>query len=103
MGGGSPEEQSRRTQEQIVVEKVISTVDEEVFVAVRQHGWMCTEKGLWLACESAGDSTGGRAHSPTAMLFFFFLEIFFGLLDVVSLPVVETQKSQKERERRRPS
>ena len=21
-------------------------VDEEVFVAVRQHGWMCTEKGL---------------------------------------------------------
>ena len=38
-----------------------------VFVAVRQHGRMFTEKGLRLACESAGDSTGGRAHS-TAML-----------------------------------
>ena len=37
-GEGAPEEPSRRTQEQIVVEEVISTVDEEVFVAVRQHG-----------------------------------------------------------------
>ena len=43
---GGPEEQRRRTQEQIVAEEVISTVDEEVFMAVRQHGWMCTEKGL---------------------------------------------------------
>ena len=64
MGGGGPEAQSRRTQEQIVAEDVTSTVDEWVFVAARQHGWMCTEKWLWLACESAGDSTGGRAHSP---------------------------------------
>ena len=61
MGGGAPEEQSRRTQEQIVVEEVISTVGEEVFIAVRQHGWMCTKKELRLACESAGDSTSGRA------------------------------------------
>ena len=49
---------SRRTQEQIVVEEVISTVGEEGFVAVRQHGW--------LPRECAGDSTGGRRE------FFFF-------------------------------
>ena len=42
--GRAPEEQSRRTQEQIVAEEVITT-DEEVPVAVRQHGWMCTENG----------------------------------------------------------
>ena len=48
MGGGAPEELGRRTQEQIVVEEVISTVDEKIFVSVRQHGRMCTETGLWL-------------------------------------------------------
>ena len=48
---GAPEEQSRRTQEQSVAEDIIFTVDEEVFVA--------------------GDSTGGRAHSSTAMQCFF--------------------------------
>ena len=42
-----PEEQSRGIQEQTVAEEV-STVDEEVSVAVR-HGRMCTGKGLWLA------------------------------------------------------
>ena len=40
------------------------------FVANRQLGRMCTKKELWLDCESAADSTGGRAHSPTAMLWF---------------------------------
>ena len=29
------------------------------------------EKELWLACQSTGNSTGGRAHGPTAMLSFF--------------------------------
>ena len=43
-----------------------------VFVAVRQHRWMCTEKELLLACESAGNSKGGRAHSFTGMLCFSF-------------------------------
>ena len=40
--------------------------------------------------ERAGDSTGGRAHGSTALWFFSF-----ELLDVVSLPVVETQKSRR--------
>ena len=40
------------------------------FVAVRHRERMCTEKELWLASESAGNSTGGRAHSSTAMLWF---------------------------------
>ena len=31
MAGGAPEEQGRRSREQIVAEEVISTVDEEVF------------------------------------------------------------------------
>ena len=44
-------------------------------MAVRQHGRMCTKKELCLACESAGDSTGGRAHSPTAVLWFFLFWI----------------------------
>ena len=34
------------------------------FVAVRQHGWMCAQKRLWFACESAGNSIGGRATAP---------------------------------------
>ena len=59
-------------------------------MAERQHGRMCTEKGLCLACESAGDSTGGRAHSPTAMLWVSYS----GEFDVVSLPTAERQKSQ---------
>ena len=29
------------TEEQIVAEEISSTIDEEDFVAVRQHGWMC--------------------------------------------------------------
>ena len=78
---GAPEEQGRGIQEYVVAEEVISAVDEEVFVAVRQHGRMGTEKGLWLACESAGDSTGGRAHSSTAKLcFFFFLDSLMSAL-----------------------
>ena len=40
-------------------------------MAERQLGRMCTKKELSLACESAGDSTGGRAHGPTATLCFF--------------------------------
>ena len=46
----------------------------------RDCGWPAT---------AAGDSAGGRAHSPTAML------CFFGVFDVISLLVVETQKSQR--------
>ena len=53
------------------------------FVAVRQHGWMCTEKELWLTCEITCDSTGGRAHSFTAMLSFFICD------RLMSSPVVE--------------
>ena len=42
------------------------------------------KKELWLACQSIGDSTGGRAHGPTAMLcvFFFFLN---GLISTLFL------------------
>ena len=28
-------------------------------------GGVKDEKGLWLACQSTADSTGGGAHSPT--------------------------------------
>ena len=74
--GGASEEQSR-----------ISTVDEKVFVAVRQHGWMCAQKRLWFACESAGNSTGGRAHDVTTVLCFVLLN------SVMSARlIVETQK-----------
>ena len=38
---GTPEERGRGIQEHILAEKVISAVDEEVFVAERQHGRMC--------------------------------------------------------------
>ena len=76
--GGEAEGQSR-----------ISTVDEDVFVAVQQRGWMCTEKELWLACGSAGNITCGRAHSPTGMLWFLLLNSLMS-----SLRIVETQKSQ---------
>ena len=44
--GGAREEQSR-----------IATVDEEVLAAVRQHGWTCAQKGLWLGCESTCANT----------------------------------------------
>ena len=37
-------------------------------------GGVKEEKGLWLACQSTGNSTGGRAHGLTAMLFFFSFE-----------------------------
>ena len=95
MGGRAPEEQSRGTQEEIVAEEVISTVDEEVFVAMRRYGRMCTEKELWLACESAGDSTGGRAHSPTAMLCFFKLDsLMSSLLLSVILATLTQQGSE---------
>ena len=63
--GGAPEEQSQGTQEQIVAEEVICTVDEEVFVAVRQHGRMCTENWLWLAEAQAT----ARMDVPTAPIF----------------------------------
>ena len=70
---GAPEEPSRRTREQIVADEVISTFDEEVFVAVSP-----------------------QFHGNAVVV---SLEQF----DVVSLPIVETQKIPKERERRRPS
>ena len=54
---------------------------------------MKEEKGLWLACKSPGDSTGGCAHGPTAMLCLVFLNS----LDVDSLPITETQKSGVDR------
>ena len=44
---GAPEEQGRGIRELIVAEEVISAVVEEVFVAVRQHGRMCTEMELF--------------------------------------------------------
>ena len=43
--------------------------------------------GACLACESAGNSTGGRAQSPTR----FLCRLFFC---TVPLPVAETQKSR---------
>ena len=49
-------------------------------MAERQLGRMCTKKGLWLACESAGDSTGGRAHRPTAVLCFFIVDSLMSAL-----------------------
>ena len=36
-------------------------------------GGVKDEKELWLACQSTGNSTGGRAHGPTAMLSSFIL------------------------------
>ena len=70
VGGGAPEEQGRRTWEQILAKEVISTVDDMVFVAVRQHGRMCTEKGRRLACQR--DS--GWTHNPKAVPIFFVLD-----------------------------
>ena len=37
-------------------------------------GGVKDEKGLWLACQSIGNITGGRAHGPTAMLCFVLLD-----------------------------
>ena len=45
-------------------------------------GGVKEEKGLWLACQSTGNSTGGRVHGLTAMLLVVFS---FESLDVVSL------------------
>ena len=72
---------SRRTQ-QTVAEEVISTVDEEV----------------WLACGSAGNSTGGRAHSPTAMLCSVLQNSLMS-----ALLVAETRKSRRKVSGVRPS
>ena len=63
---------STEWEEQIVAEEVVSAVDEEVPVAARQHGWTCPQR-------------------PRQCCVFFFLLYSF---DVVSLPVVETQKSR---------
>ena len=52
-------------------DEVISTVVEEVWPC-DSTGGCAQRRGLWLASESAGDSTGGRAHSPTGMLWGFF-------------------------------
>ena len=60
---------------------------------------MKDQKGLWLACQSTGDSTGGRAHGLTAMLFLFLL---IGLMSSLSSFRGDTE-IPKERERRRPS
>ena len=91
------QEQSRGSQEQIVAEEDISADDEGFFVALRQHVRMCTEKGLWLACESAGESTGVRAHSPTAMPWFL-------ILDIVMLSLFPSLRQiPNDRERRGPS
>ena len=35
-------------------------------------GGVKEEEGLWLACQSIGNSTGGRAHGLTAMLLVCF-------------------------------
>ena len=43
-------------------------------------GGVKDEKGLWLACQSTGDSTGGRAHGPTAMLCFVLLNSLISAL-----------------------
>ena len=54
------------------------------------------KKGLWLACQSKGDTTGGRAHGPTAMLFYCCEQS-----DVGSFLITETQKSSHWNEKRR--
>ena len=104
---GARQERSGGTQEQIVAEEVITTVGEEVFLAVRQHGRMCTEKGLWLACVSAGVSTGGRGHSSPLFWYrprnprraYKFLQ--FECLDMCSdLASVIPDKTEKERKKR---
>ena len=59
---GAPEEQSRPTREQIVAKEVIFTVDEEVFVAVRQHGRAQRRGCGWLAKAQAK----ARVDVPTA-------------------------------------
>ena len=89
---GAPQEQGRGIREQIVAEEVISKVDEEVFVAKRQHGRMCTEKGLWLACESAGKQHGWTCPQPHSNALVFFM------LDSL---IIETQKSSHWNGKRR--
>ena len=43
LAGDEASSEWEERQEQVVAEEVISTIN-EVFVAVRQHGWMCTQK-----------------------------------------------------------
>ena len=43
-------------------------------------GGVKVEKGLWLACPSTGDSTGGRADGPAAMLCFVLLNSLMSAL-----------------------
>ena len=42
-------------------------------------GGVMDEKGLWLSCQSTGICTGGRAHGPTAMLFFLLNSLMSSL------------------------
>ena len=63
-------------------------------------GGVKEEKGLWLACQSTGNSTGGRAHGLTAMLLVFFL------LNILMSSLSSYRRDaeiSKEHERRRPS
>ena len=77
---GSAERQTSRAHQLGSVGKEVTfTVDEEVFVAVRRRGRKCTEKGLWLACESASDSTGGRALHDNAVVFFMLDSLMLSL------------------------
>ena len=78
-------------------DEVISTVEEEVRPC-DSTGGCAQRRGLWLASESAGDRTGGRAHSPTGMLWVFLLSSLMSCF-----PIVEDTEFPKERERRRPS
>ena len=78
MGGG--------TKEQNVDEEFISTVDEEELWLLRCAcgstdgratfdragdimGGLKEEKDLWIACQSMGDSTGGRVHGSVLFAF----------------------------------
>ena len=45
---------------------------------------MKEDKGLWLACQSTCNSTGGRAHGPTALLCFVLLN---SLMSALFLPL----------------
>ena len=45
-----------------------------------------TSTWLWFSCESAGNSTGGRAHSPTR---FQYVQLLNNSMS--SLPVAETE------------
>ena len=87
-------------QKQSVAGKIISAIDEIFDRAGDSTGGVKEEKGLWLACQSTGNSTGGRAHGLTAMLLVFFL--LNSLMSSLSSSRRDTEIS-KEHERRRPS